>query len=180
MPMLEHVFTLLDPWLIAPYRWVTPPEAGFFLGTALLALQCVLLGDAAMLGVMTLNRKRLNELQHEMDHHHHLSEKALQMGDKESYKAVNKQGLDAFGHSFSLGAAIFCVSIWPLPFALGWMQGRFSEASPRLPFHIPFVGDEPTYLFYFLLLYIIARVTYKRLLGKTSFYSRLRAWVAQG
>ena len=44
------------------------------------------------------------------------------MGDKESYKAVNRQALDAFGYSFSMGAAIFCVSIWPMPFSLAWLH----------------------------------------------------------
>jgi len=172
---MQDMLLLLDPWLIAPFRLPASAEAGFWLGTAVLCLYCVLLGDAAYLGVMALNRRRTASLKAEMERHNELAETALRMGDKESYKAVNKQALDAFGHSFSLGAAVFTSSLLPLPFALAWMHLRFASAAPELPFALPLVGREPNYLFYFVILYIPLRLVYSRTMLRLAPYRRLRA-----
>jgi len=165
----------IDPWLIAPYRWLEPALAGYLLGTTLLALQCVIVGDLSALVVIAFNSRYLRKIQNEMDHHHDLSEKALRLGDKESYKAVNKQALDAFGHSFSLGAAIFCVSIWPMPFALAWLHMRFAEAPLELPFNLPMIGQVVPYFPSFLLIYIVVRILYSATLSRISWYSSLKA-----
>jgi uncharacterized membrane protein (DUF106 family) len=165
----------LDPWLIAPYRLPASATAGFYLGTTILCLYCVLLGDAAYLGVLALNRRRMARLKDEMERQNELAETALKMGDKENYKAVNKQALDAFGHSFTLGAAVFTASLLPIPFALAWMQTRFAEAVPELPVALPLVGRQPTYLFYFLLLYILVRVVYGKMMLRLPPYRRLKA-----
>ncbi|GLI32592.1 hypothetical protein DAMNIGENAA_00250 [Desulforhabdus amnigena] len=113
-----------------------------------------------------------------MNHHHNLSEKALRLGDKESYKAVNRQALDAFGHSFSLGAAIFCVSIWPMPFVLAWMHLRFADAPLELSFRLPFLGSTVHYFASFLLLYIAVRMLYSMVMNRFEWYSRLKASLA--
>jgi hypothetical protein len=110
-----------------------------------------------------------------MDHNHNLSETALRLGDKESYKAVNKQGLEAFGHSFSLGAAIFCVSIWPMPFALAWLSLRFIDAPLELPFAMPFVGNTLEYFPSFLLLYIATRMIYSAIMNRMTWYRTTKA-----
>jgi len=175
MDTLTPLLLFLDPWLIAPYRLTESATAGFFLGTSLLCLYCVLLGDAAYLGVLALNRSRSAKFTAEMERHNTLAETALKMGDKESYKAVNKQALDAFGHSFSLGGAMFTASLLPLPFALGWMQLRFAQAAPALPVALPLVGREPTFLFYFVLLYILVRVVYGKAMHHVGPYRRLKA-----
>ena len=172
---MHDLLLFLDPWLIAPYRLPASATAGFYLGTALLCLYCVLLGDAAYIGVLALNRRRLAKFKGEMERQNDLAETALRMGDKESYKAVNKQALDAFGHSFSLGAAVFTSSLLPLPFALAWMDLRFAAATPALPFPLPLVNREPGYLFYFLILYILLRVVYGRLMLRLPPYRRLKA-----
>ena len=172
---MQNLLLFLDPWLIAPYRLPDSAAAGFFLGTAILCLYCVLLGDAAYLGVLALNRRHLAGFTSEMERHNDLAETALKMGDKESYKAVNKQALDAFGHSFSLGAAVFTSSLLPLPFALAWLNLRFAAAVPELPFPLPLVDREPGYLFYFLLLYILIRMVYGRLMLRLPPYRRLKA-----
>lgn len=172
---MHDLLLFLDPWLIAPYRLPASAAAGFYLGTALLCLYCVLLGDAAYLGVLALNRRRLAKFKGEMERQNDLAETALRMGDKESYKAVNKQALDAFGHSFSLGAAVFTSSLLPLPFALAWMNLRFAQASPALPVPLPLVDQEPGYLFYFLFLYILVRLAYGKLMLHLPPYRRLKA-----
>lgn len=175
MQTLTTVLTQLDPWLIAPYRWITPAAIGYLLGTVILALQCIILGDLSATLVLYINSTYITRLQKTMDHHHHLSEEALKHGDKESYKAVNQQAMDAFGHSFSLGAALFCVSIWPMPFALAWLGSRFYDAPLELPFALPFIGTTIEYFPSFLLLYIVVRMTYSSLMNRFSWYGRGKA-----
>ncbi len=110
-----------------------------------------------------------------MDRNHDLSEQALKMGDKESYKAVNRQALDAFGYSFSLGAAIFCVSIWPMPFMLAWLHLRFADAPLELPLDLPLLGSSIHYFPSFLLLYIAVRIIYSRVMALFPWYTEMKA-----
>ena len=55
-----------------------------------------------------------------------LSSEALSLGDKESYKACNKEGNDAFGQLFFNKFGLSAASLWPIFFALAWMQDRFA------------------------------------------------------
>ncbi len=178
MDALTPYLLFLDPWFIAPFRWLSSPSFGYVLGTLLLGLQCVICGDLSATAVTYFNRQYLRKFQKEMDRNHDLSEKALRMGDKESYKAVNRQALDAFGYSFSLGAAIFCVSIWPMPFALAWMHLRFADAPLELPFSIPFLGSNLHYFASFLLLYIVVRNMYSMVMRRFSWYGKMKARLA--
>ncbi|SHO47847.1 hypothetical protein [Desulfopila aestuarii] len=175
MNTITSALLLLDPWLIAPFRWLPSASAGYLLGTVILALYCILLGDLSASLVTFINKKYIRKMQAKMDHNHELSETALKLGDKESFKAVNKQGLDAFGHSFSLGAAIFCVSIWPMPFALAWLSLRFVDAPLELPFHLPFLGNTVEYFPSFLLVYIATRMLYSAIMGRMTWYRTTKA-----
>lgn len=168
-------FLVFDPWLIAPFRWLPSATAGYILGVIVLALYCVIIGDLSATLVTYFNTKYIKKIQGKMDHHHHLSEQALMRGDKESFKAVNSQALDAFGHSFSLGAAIFCVSIWPMPFALAWLNLRFADAPLELAVHLPFLGNTIEYFPSFLLLYISVRMIYSSIMRRFTWYSGTKA-----
>lgn len=175
MDYLTPLLLQVDPWLIAPYRWPAASTAGYLLGTLILICQCLLLGDLAATGVGYFNRRHIRRLQGEMESHHKLSEEALRRGDKASFKAVNRQALDAFGYSFSFGAALFSVSIWPLPFALAWLQLRFADAPLELPWHLPFLGQQIPYLSSFVLLYIVCRIGYGKLMRRWPWYTQLKA-----
>jgi hypothetical protein len=176
MSSLQSFLLILDPWLIAPYRLVDHAVLGYFLGTTVLTLYVVALGDMSMLAVSAVNRGRLRELKKDMDHHHSISELALRQGDKESYKAVNKQGLEAFGYFFSLGGALFCVSLWPMPFALAWMDLRFANA----PLELSFLNISMNYFASFLLLYIPIRVFYGNIVKRIPLYRRIRSFAVPG
>ena len=175
MDSLLPYLIYFDPWFIAPFRWLSSPVFGYLLGTVVLGVQCVVCGDLSATAVTACNRRYLRKYQKEMDRHHDLSEKALKMGDKESFKAINRQALDAFGHSFSLGAAIFSVSIWPIPFLLAWMHLRFADAPLQLPVPIPLLGSSVQYLTSFLLLYIAVRILYSKVMARFSWYAGLKA-----
>lgn len=167
---MNDISRFIDPVLIVPYRLPDDALAGFFVGTFCLVLLCLAVGDVSLRIVMRFNQRRLDELQEKMQYNHKLSETALRMGDKESYKAVNSQAHDAFGHYFSFGAALFCVSIWPLPFAMGWMSDRFSGATPAFPWDVPIIGAQPSVTFWFLLLYIPVRIAYAK--GRALYHRR--------
>ena len=125
----------LDPWCIAPYRWLPDaPEAAFFLGTFLLAAQAALLGLLTIRLGVRMHARRLKQLRDDMTRYHQLGERALQEQGKETFKAVNRQAHEAFGYYFSLNGALWLASLWPVPPLLAWMQLRFLEASPALPF----------------------------------------------
>lgn len=156
----------LDPWCIAPYRWLPDsPEAAFFLGTFLLAAQAALLGLLTIRLGVRMHARRLKELRDDMTRYHQLGERALQEQGKETFKAVNRQAHEAFGYYFSLNGALWLASLWPVPPLLAWMQLRFLEASPALPFSLPLFGAQPGYVFWFILCYIPARLLLGRCLS---------------
>lgn len=144
---------LLDAVLIAPYRLPGDPVAGFYLGTLVLAVCCLMAGKVSQDLVWLWNRKHYEREEAEMIRMHNLSVSAIESGDKAAYKAANREANEAFGKSFFAGAALFSVSIWPLPFALAWLAGRFGDVGiPVWP------GQAVRYNGVFLGLYILARL----------------------
>jgi len=130
------VYELLDAVLIAPFRLPGNAVAGFYLGTFLLALASLLLGRLTYDLVWLFNRAHYAREEKEMARMHNLSVAAIEAGDKAAYKAANKEANEAFGKSFFAGAALFSVSVWPVPFALAWLSGRFEGLDvPFLPGH---------------------------------------------
>lgn len=147
------VIEFLDVVLIAPYRLPGNPVVGFYLGTLVLALWCLFLGKASLDLVWLWNRKHYEREEAEMVRMHNLSVSAIESGDKAAYKAANREANEAFGKSFFAGAALFSVSIWPVPFALAWLASRFGDVDvPVWP------GHAARYNGIFLVLYILARL----------------------
>jgi hypothetical protein len=148
-----------DPILIHLYRITGFPLLDYYLGTFLLAFLTVLVGEFTISIVFKVNKAHLDRLNARMEKMSRLSEQALEMGDKESYKAVNKEGNDAFGQLFFNKFGLAAASLWPIFFALAWMQERFAEVG--LP--LPWVGWEINYVFFFLLCYIPARILFGKM-----------------
>lgn len=86
------------------------------------------MGDVTSQLARRLNRNLYGRYRDEMVRHHNLSVRALRHADKEAYKAVNKQAHEAFGKYFFSQAGAFTLSIWPVPFAMAWMELRFGES----------------------------------------------------
>jgi len=155
---MEQLLVWLDPFFVLPFRLVAQPEAAYFLGTATLALLAALIGIATLRMAQRMHRKRLKQLKDDMRRYHELGEIALQNEGKETFKAVNRQGHEAFGYYFSLSNALFVASLWPVPIMLAWMQMRFGMVSPVLPFSLPLFGNQPSMVFWFVILYIPLRM----------------------
>ncbi|MCU0594030.1 MAG: hypothetical protein MUC98_01030 [Desulfobacterota bacterium] len=148
----------LDPILITFYRLTGHPLMDYYLGTFLLALLTVVVGEITISIVFRINKTHLDKLNARVETMKHLSEEALKLGDEKAYRAVNKEGNDAFGHLFFNKFGLSAASLWPIFFALAWMQERFAEIG--LP--LPWVGWEINYVLFFLLCYIPARIFFGR------------------
>ena len=164
------VFEFIDSLLIAPYRLLGNPIAGFYGGTLVLAILCLLLGRLSYDLVWLFNRSHYDKEETEMTRMHNLSVAAIESGDKTAYKAANREANEAFGKSFFAGAALFSVSIWPLPFALAWLSIRFDGVDiPLWP------GHGVRYNAIFLGLYLIARLSMWRFWSRLPFFGRVMA-----
>ena len=166
---------LLDAALIAPYRLPGNPVAGFYCGTLVLALLALVVGKASYDLVWLFNRKHYEREETEMARMHNLSVAAIESGDKAAYKAANREANEAFGKSFFAGAALFSVSVWPVPFALGWLADRFAGVDVPL-----FPGLAVAYNGVFLGIYILLRLAMWGLWKHLPFFGRVEARRREG
>jgi hypothetical protein len=157
---------VLDPILITLYRVTGYPLVDYYLGTFLLALLTVLVGELTISVVFRINKAHLDKLNARVEKMQRLSSDALAEGDQAGYKACNKEGNDAFGQLFFNKFGLSAASLWPIFFALAWMQERFAEIG--LP--LPWIGWEINYFFFFLLCYILARIFFGRIKRKLPYF----------
>jgi len=172
--MFQNVYQILDPYLIFAYRLFDVPIFGYLFGTLVLALGCVLLSQATVYFCMWANRELMKQQNREMVRMQNLSVFALLSKDKSAYKACNKEANDAFGKYFFAQIAIGAASLWPVPFALGWMQGRFGHID------FPLLGFDASvgYTFAFFPLLVLAYILVGKLKPHLPGYHRLEAIAA--
>jgi hypothetical protein len=172
---MQPLFQFLDQYLIALYRLTGHAGVDFVLGTFVLAFICLLLGELTIFLIFLLSRRRILEKTAEAEKYHDLSMEALKAGDKEAYLAANQLANEAFGHSFFQRAALSAAFLWPVCFALGWMQFRFLEVE----FPIPGTGWSMGFIGPFIIIYVAAYFLFKRLKKGLGLSGRIRA-LAEG
>lgn len=160
MELLAQLYLVIDGILIAPFRLFDAPLAGFVFGIAVLAFLSILLGEYTMAGAYLFNRRHFKEQTEEMVRMHNLSIEAIRSKDKESYRATNKWANEHFGKAFFARMALFACSMWPVPFALGWLDTRFAGMGIM---ELPFTSWQPGYAFFYIGLYIALRVAFAKL-----------------
>ncbi|ACU88807.1 hypothetical protein [Desulfomicrobium baculatum] len=180
METLRNILLMMDPLFIWGFRLFDHPWGGFMAGLAVLSLLCVVTGDFTSHLARRLNRKVYGKYRDEMVRQHNLSVEALKHSDKDAYKAVNRQAHEAFGKYFFSQAGAFTLSIWPLPFAMAWLDIRFGGIPITLPFSVPGVGDSVFYPFFFFPIYIALRILYGRIMCRFPFYQRILGWSKHG
>jgi hypothetical protein len=148
----------MDSILMHFYRLPEDPLVGYFAGTLLLALVCVAVGKWSATLAFRANRENILRDNEEISHFQALSIEAAKAGDKPAYKACNGLANDSFGKKFFSQFAIGAASLWPVFFALGWMQYRFSEVQFDLHIYLPGVGNAVGYFATFLLSYVASRI----------------------
>jgi hypothetical protein len=156
----------LDPFLIHLFRLTGYPVADYCLGTFLLAFLTVLVGEFTISIVFRINRGHLEALNSQVEKLSRLAQQAIGQGDEKSYRAINKEGNEAFGQLFFNKFGLSAASLWPIFFALAWMQERFTSIS--LP--LPFWGWGMNYVALFILCYIMARILFDRLKPKLPYF----------
>ena len=164
---------LIPPWLdaffIAPFRWPASPLWGMWLGSLPLAFYCVLLAEYTGAALFLLRRRCRDSTQNDIFRYHNLSVRALHEGNKEVYLAANKLAQESFGKNFFAQAAVGAASLWPLPFALGWMALRFEGIAM---YRIPGTERNAGYVFILLTLYILLRILFSRCKRRLPLLSR--------
>jgi hypothetical protein len=130
---VNEFYYYIDPWLIAPYRWLADGAWAWWLGTMILAVEVVAVGWLTVALGKRANRSTLRASESETSQMHEMSMEALKSGDKPSYKAFNKLANDAFGKRFFQMAALGIGSLWPAFIAAGWLQERLYGVSIPLP-----------------------------------------------
>jgi len=153
-------FQAVDALLIAPFRLVAPPEAGFLTGVCVLALASALLGRACAALVSRAQRSRRDREEAETRRRHDLSLAALRVQDKTAYLAQNHLAQEAYGNTLALSAGRAAALLWPGMAALAWLAWRF-EGAP-----MPFLWESAGPAAWFLPLYALAIWASGRLLRR--------------
>ncbi len=145
------------------FRFPGEPLTGYYLGTIVLCLACVVIGEYSISIAFKLNKDKISRDNRDINHFQDLSIRALKAGDKKAYKACNSIANDAFGKSFFSQVTLSAASLWPLFIALGWMQYRFSEVEISLPFSVFGVQYSFGYFLTFILCYVATHIGFGRI-----------------
>ena len=172
MTMMNTLFIYIDRFLIGFYRISDVPIFGYLLGTAILGLFCVVLGQFTLSLAYRANRRNLNTNNKEMVRMHNLSIYALLAKNKKAYKSCNKEANDAFGKYFFAQIALGISSLWPIPFAMAWMQTRFQGVEFLLPVTIPGVGQAVGYTFTFIPIYVLVYILFGKVKHRLPYFKR--------
>lgn len=149
----------LDPCLVPLYGLSGVHGLDGLIGTFVLALIVAVIGEFTISLVFRVNRKHLDTLNRKLKRFSDLSQEALRRGDGESYRALNRQANDAHGHVFFNKFGLSAAALWPIFFALDWMQPHFAETGVAIPFY----PSGANYVVVFLCCYIMARIVFGRL-----------------
>jgi hypothetical protein len=154
MDYLKTILSAVDPFLIAPYRWIDNPMMGWWLGTFILGIWASILGELTLAAGYRINRTAVSQRLNETSYYQERSINALKSGDKRSYKAINQLANDAFGKSFFLLMAMGMSSLWPVFLAGAWLQSRFGDVR----FSLPFFHNGLNFIPFFIICYVMARL----------------------
>ncbi len=172
--MGETLYTHLDSFLIFFFRQADNPMLGYLIGIAFVALLCVILGEISMGLAYRWNHAYLARDNRRLVRLQNGSLRALKARDQEGYRALNREANDAFGKVFFTQVALAAASLWPLPFAMHWLQARFGDVLFAFPMTLPGTGDNVGYAFTFIPMYILMRIVFGRLKNHLPFFRGIR------
>jgi hypothetical protein len=157
MDIFIHMYAQIDKIIMPFYRFPDNPLAGYWIGTFVLSLLSVVIGEYSISLAFRLNKNNIIRNNSDIDHFQSLSIKALKTGDKAVYKACNGIANDAYGKAFFSQITLSASSLWPVFIALGWMQYRFAGVELSLPFSMSETGHTYGYVATFFICYILTR-----------------------
>jgi hypothetical protein len=165
---MNPFFQSCDPVLIWFYRITGYAPVDFVIGTAVLALIAVVLGEVTLALVFLVAKKPVEQITTEARKYQDLSMEALATGDRQSYEAANQLANEAFGKSFFIQIGLSGAFLWPVGGVLAWMGYRFNG----LVFPIPLIHISLGYIGIFILLYIPVYMLFSRAKRKLPYYRR--------
>ena len=152
----------IDGFLIFFYRLTGYAFVDYIIGTICLAFFCVVIGEISVSLALKFNRRYFDEMNAEMLTKERMSMQAYKAGDMAGYKGLNKQATDVWGRRFFTMVGYSAGILWPIPFAMGWMQTRFSAVQFDLAFPLSLIfGKSVGYIFTFIPIYILCRIGFK-------------------
>ena len=159
---LHQCYLAADAFLIFFYRLTGIPIADYLIGTLVVSFLCVIVGELSISLALKFNKRYVDQMTAEMLEKERLSMVAYKAGDKASYKALNKEATDVWGKNFFTMVAHSAAILWPIPFAMGWLNTRFADVSFSIapPFSMVF-KDGVGFLFSFIPMYILSRILFK-------------------
>jgi len=169
MSYLDWFVQSIDPFLIAPYRWLSNPLLGWLWGTFVLSMWATILGELTLALAYRVNRSKVKEVAEETEDLLEKSLAAHRAGDKRSYKAINRLANEAYGKTFFLQMAMGMSALWPAFLGAAWLQERFG----KITWPLPWVGYELNFVGPYLVLYILARVIFARTRRRLPYFRRL-------
>jgi hypothetical protein len=167
---MHSAYLVVDPYLIWMYRITGYAFVDFMLGTFLLAFIALILGEFTISVVFLITRKRIDKVTDEIIRYQNLSMDALQAGETAAYNAANKLANDAFGRSFFMQIALSGAFLWPIPFAMVWMQYRFAD----LEFPLLFTEHSLGFPAVFIVLYAAAYLMFRRVKYKIPYFKGIK------
>lgn len=160
--IVDNIFYHSDSFLILFYRVTGYAPIDYFIGTFVLSLICVMVGELSISLAIRFNRSYIDDLNREVDEKEALSIQAYENGDKRGYRALNKEATDAWGKKFFTMAGYSAGILWPIPLALGWMQTRFNGVEFPLVYPISIlINKSMGYIFSFIPIYILSRIFFR-------------------
>lgn len=174
----NQFYYAIDAWIIFFYRVTGIGMVDYMIGTFCLSMMAVLLGEVTISLALKYNTPYLNGLSDKMQEKESLSIQAYEQGDMKGYKALNKEANDAWGRKFFAMMGHSAAILWPVPFALGWMQTRFGGVEFPISFPFSMVVDSVGYAFSFFPIYVLARIVFGKLRPHLPYFSTVHKRLA--
>jgi hypothetical protein len=168
---MSSLYLYLDPYLIWFYRLTGQTGWNFLIGTSVVAILALMVGEFTSFLAFLLVRRHFTQVSGEAKKYQDLSMEALKAGDRPAYEAANRLANEAFGHAFFQQLTMSATFVWPAFFALAWMQFRFQGIEIPLvvvPYSLGFAGI-------FIILYILAYFLFKRVKYRLPYLRRIKA-----
>jgi hypothetical protein len=153
------MWDIVDPVLEAIYGLTGLPRVDFLLGTFILALAATVVGEFTISIAFRINRRHIDELNGRLRRLNQMCQEALERGEQETYRLLNKEANDAHGRVFFGRFGLSAAALWPVFFALEGVQRVHLESS--IP--VPLTPWSANYVVVFIVCYIAARIAFGRL-----------------
>lgn len=168
---MQQFYAAIEPYVIWSFRITGYTFVDFLTGTLFLAFFAVIVGEFTISLAFLASRKRIDRTNAELARYHNLTFDALKSADKNAYHAANKLANDAFGKSFFMQVALSAAFLWPIFFALDWMQWRFSGVEFEFLFLERTVGP----ICVFIPLYATAFLVFKHVKHHLPYFRKITA-----